>query len=130
MLDKSDTETVQEWLRDALARGEAVGKHQAGLAAFCRVSPQAVHGWVKTGRITKSNLEVAALYFGHGPSFRHGGVAAREPGLEAWPFPRIARSRWNRLSDDDRAHIEEIVSREVAHLEKRSHQRRAAKAAA
>lgn len=78
MLDIHDTEVVRDWLTLALAAAEKGGKSKADLARHCKVSPQAVNGWLRTGRITKHNLELAAGFFGHSPSFVHIGSQVRE----------------------------------------------------
>lgn len=80
MLDKaeSDTEVVRIWLTAALSGKDSAGR-RAALARHCGVSSQAVSGWLKTGRITKTNLEQATAFFGHGPSFTKLGSAARQP---------------------------------------------------
>lgn len=78
MLDKPDTDVVRDWLKLALAGDDAKGR-RAALAHHCGVRPQAVSGWLRTGRITKKNLELAAAFFGHGPSFTKAGHPAREP---------------------------------------------------
>lgn len=79
MLEKqtSDTEIVRAWLADALTGADATGR-RAELARLCDVRPQAVSGWLKTGRITKKNLELATAFFGHGPSFTTKALTARE----------------------------------------------------
>lgn len=69
MLKSTDAAVVRAWLEAALRDGDPLGKTRAGLASACGVSSQAVTGWQKTGRITKTNLEKAVAYFGHGPRF-------------------------------------------------------------
>lgn len=79
MLDVADTDVVRQWLIAALDQAAKVGKKRADLARHCKVSPQAVNGWVRTGRISKRNLELAATFFGTGPSFiRPGSLVARD----------------------------------------------------
>jgi hypothetical protein len=110
--DPGDAETVRQWLRAALANADAGRK--AALAAHCGVTPQAVSGWLKTGRVRKLNLARAAQFFGHGPTF---GGAARPPmaGEPApvyaaqavpWPFSRINHARIARLPPLDLATLE------------------------
>lgn len=133
MLDKTDAEVVREWLSHAFGPEKKKARtKQAELAAFVGVSPQAVNGWIKTGRITKTNLTKAVQFLGFGPDFatRSGLSAQSTPSLGNWPFRRISRSRWEALHVDDRSHIETIVEREVAFLEKRSEQSGPAPAAA
>jgi len=73
MLDQanSDTEIVRAWLTAALGGKDSKNAkgRRAALAHHCGVTPQAVSGWLKTGRITKKNLEKASSYFKHSPSF-------------------------------------------------------------
>jgi hypothetical protein len=118
MLDKSDTDTVRGWLLLALTVAEKQGKTASDLAAWCNVSPQAVNGWKKTGRITKGNLERAALFFGSGPSFTRGaGVVAREPAVGGWPFPDLDRARFERLSPNQRIEIQGLVRERIERFE-------------
>lgn len=79
MLDSSpDTEAVRQWLIPALTRAAARGITHAELARACDVRPQAVTGWVKTGRISKRNLDIVRRLLGGGPEFVQA-VAAHEP---------------------------------------------------
>lgn len=108
MLDSEDTEVVRAWLKRALDAAALAGKSKADLARHCNVTPQAVNGWLRTGRITKSNLERATGFFGHGPSFIDAGVPAREyrrGGIPPAPPPDFAdsdaptESDWQLLRD-------------------------------
>jgi hypothetical protein len=97
---------------------ETQGKTAAELAAWCGVSPQAVSGWKKTGRISKSNLERAALFFGSGPSFTRGTMyEAREPVLHGWPFPDIDIERFQRLSFNQKIEIQGLVRDRIERFE-------------
>lgn len=82
MLDQTtpDREIVRRWLSLALDTDDAAahGKRTA-LAAYCGVTPQAVSGWLRTGRIGKRNLERAAHFLGGGPSFTNPAPIASEP---------------------------------------------------
>lgn len=71
-----DTEVVRDWLTRALDAAAKGGASRADLARHCKVTPQAVTGWLRTGRISKRNLERATGFFGHGPSFTHSGILA------------------------------------------------------
>jgi hypothetical protein len=118
MLDKSDTETVRDWLLVALTVAEAQGKTAADLAEWCGVSPQAVSGWKKTGRISKGNLERAALFFGSGPSFTRGtAYEVREPVLHGWPFPDIDIERFQQLSFNQKIEIQGLVRERIERFE-------------
>ena len=95
MLVKSDTDIVKAWLEEAFEAGAGRGLTPLKLAEKCGVTPQAVNGWRKTGRITKKNLSLAAAYFGHGPSFdgNRGAITALQsyhgPGA-GWPFTKVS----------------------------------------
>lgn len=112
MLTESDTDVVRTWLASALEIGRRHGQTAKALADHCGVRPQAVSGWLKTGRITKSNLTKAASYFGHSPTF--GGmehqVRQQRAGYAAgWPFRHIDRSKLERLSATQLAAVEAAV---------------------
>lgn len=118
MLDKSDTDTVRDWLLLALTVAEQQGKTASDLAAWCNVSPQAVNGWKRTGRITKGHLERAALFFGSGPSFTHGaGALVAREAVPEWPFPDIERARFERLSPNQRIEIQGLVRERIERFE-------------
>jgi hypothetical protein len=127
MLFDSDTETVKKWLIRALDLGSELGQTKTALASYCKVTPQAVDGWLRTGRITKRNLELAKHFFGSGPSFTTGHTeqVAQQGGPQAlvrWPFrlvdhreiealpvkrrqrlDRLLRERINEWAEDDAA---------------------------
>lgn len=118
---RSDAATVRTWLSRAFELGAKDGKSPAELARLCGVSPQAVSGWKRTGRITKSNLEKAVEYFGYGPSFTHGNaLVAREPepgSAGAWPFKKVPYERFARLPSAERQRIERQVAFMVSECE-------------
>lgn len=109
MLDRPDSEVVRLWLKQALDTKDSAGK-RAVLAQLCGVKPQAVSGWLRTGRITKKNLEIAADFFGHGPSFVRSGGRVRElpsPAYAAaWPFARLDLALVGKLARDDLLRLE------------------------
>lgn len=107
MLDVPDTEIVRTWLRRAFATDD-IARTRAALAKLCGVEPQAVSGWLRTGRITKKNLEIATGFFGHGPSFTRPGTHAQQPvyGASSWPFSRIDIALVNKLAPDDLLRLE------------------------
>lgn len=115
--DASDTEVVKDWLTAALVAGAHLGKSAKELATHCHTTPQAVSGWKKTGRITKTNLEKATEYFGHGPSFTRTGVIAMEPLANGWPFPGIDRQRLLRLAHDQQIEIQGLVRERMERFE-------------
>lgn len=107
----TDSAVVSRWLRDAMARRKST---MAALAEACGVRPQAVYGWLKTGRITKRNLATAAAFLQVPPPFaeperpaaQFSVVSAEEPeAAYGWPFPmldqaavlRCTRADLNRL---------------------------------
>jgi hypothetical protein len=117
MLKQSDTETVRQWLVEALELGRKTGKDAASLAIKCGVTAQAVSGWKRTGRITKRNLEIAIAYFGHGPSFigeiRQATQSVNEPPALYGTVPALSvatRQRVEELSPEHRAGLEAVVT--------------------
>ena len=103
-----DTEVVKRWLATAL-KGADTGR-KAELASYCNVKPQAVSGWLKTGRITKKNLELAQQFLGSSPSFTSSGIKAREP-LSGqhhvrWPFKFIDYDLVDQLKPDQKLLVE------------------------
>lgn len=106
MLDKnSDTDTIKEWLSAALKAAEQRGLTPADLARHCEVTPQAVNGWKKTGRIRKSHLAKAAEFFGHGPSFSGSPPQVRQM-VHDWPFRLFTRRQFESLPSSERDQIE------------------------
>lgn len=107
MLDKTDSTVIKEWLAAAFESGRERGLSPADLARHCEVTPQAVHGWITTGRISKTNLTHAVGYFGHAPAFR---PLTREPEPDyhvvTWPFPNLDQTKIRRLSRDDLLRLE------------------------
>lgn len=93
-----DTETIKRWLEQALQASRAAGRDdRLPLAEHCGVTPQAVDGWRRTGRITKSNLVRAQQFFGHGPRFDDSAASvgqAREhaPAAPRWPFRLVGHA--------------------------------------
>lgn len=84
---------------------------RAELARRCGVKPQAVNGWLKTGRITKKNLEVAADFLGHGPKFTPTAHRVRDThpvGYTArpWPFQFIDYDLVAQLRPDEKTLLE------------------------
>jgi hypothetical protein len=110
MLDDSDTDIVKRWLAKALGDSKSGKGKRAELAERCGVRPQAVSGWLKTGRITKKNLETATTYFGHGPSFTktvHHVAERRGRYLpEPWPFKTLDEAMVRNLRPDELARVE------------------------
>jgi hypothetical protein len=111
MLDESaaDAAIIKRWLTAALESAD-YGK-KASLAAYCGVTPQAVNGWLRTGRMR------------HGPQFRSGPAQAREPapaymldGTPAWPFKQLSLRHISSLSADTLARLEGAWLVAAAHL--------------
>lgn len=116
---ESDTEIVKRWLVTALADGKARGITKSGLAKHCQVKPQAVTGWVKTGRIGKGTLQRASEYLGSAPRFsaapvRH--VASEPPAPYGWPFAGIDAARVMGLAPDDLLRLEGVLISAAAQL--------------
>lgn len=103
-----DTDVVKRWLAAALKGADAGRKAQ--LAHHCGVRPQAVSGWLRTGRITKKNLELAQQFLGSAPSFTSTGPAMREPlhspPRVVWPFKFIDYDLVDQLKPDERVLVE------------------------
>lgn len=94
MLSISDAEAIRAWLPAALQSAEPRGVTKASLAAACGVTVQAVDGWLRTGRITKSNLKKAEALLGSEPNFMSGTPVAAERTAEynvSWPFKLVSR---------------------------------------
>lgn len=122
MLDKSDTETVRNWLVAALEHAKLKGIQPADLARHCNVTPQAVNGWKTTGRIRKSHLERATAFFGHGPRFSSSAVLARQSIGPEWPFRAISSARYLSLPESERQKIESHAMFIVTEWEKGAHE--------
>jgi hypothetical protein len=106
--EESDATRVREWLSRALESGQMRGLDPVGLSKHCGVSRQAVNGWLTTGRITKTNLAKATVYFGFGPNFGDTNVTVLQAYSNTlpWPFPRIDPARYFRLESAQRDRIE------------------------
>jgi hypothetical protein len=61
-----------------------------------------VDGWVRTGRITKRNLELAAKFLGAMPAFAGATVVAKEEAaaysVSSWPFKLVTRAEITALT--------------------------------
>lgn len=120
MLERSDAEIVKAWFIAALDEGKQRGLSASELAQLCNVTPQAVNGWRSTGRMTKKNLEIAAGYFGHRPSFTSTGPKTSEPSAHhghAWPFKRISADRFEKLGHAQRERIETFAEGVLSEFE-------------
>lgn len=106
MLDNKDTDVVRRWLETALAAGAKRGLTKSGLAEHCGVKPQAITGWLKTGRITKTNLTLAAQYLGTSPRFVDGAHQVEQVRGAIWPFESLASSDYFRLPMIEREKVE------------------------
>lgn len=132
MLDLADTDVVKRWLSDALTVGSSRGLSKSGLAEHCSVSPQAVSGWLRTGRISKSSLAHAVNYLGSAPVFTdaptplvaaepvrtYSGLTSQETDLliAFRSLPKaLQRARYDQLmadAEDVRKFASSVLSRE------------------
>ena len=132
MLDSSDTDVIKRWLSAALEDGQKRRLSKSGLAEHCAVSPQAVSGWLRTGRISKSSLAHAADYLGSAPTFTdrpaplrveepavaYGGLTGQEADLliAFRSLPKaLQRARYNQLmadAEDVRKFAASVLARE------------------
>lgn len=124
MLDQADTDVIKRWLIAALESGKVRGLTKVGLAKHCSVSPQAVSGWLRTGRIAKSSLAYAAEYLGSSPSFNpsapgtHSGLTSQEVDLllAFRSLPKaLQRARHDQLmadAEDAKKYAASVLARE------------------
>lgn len=83
-------------------RGGAVSDRQ--IADECRVTPQAVAGWRKTGRIAKKHLLVLARLSGRGERYWLGDdTAIAAPQAAGWPESSRVLDLWSDLTPEQRA---------------------------
>lgn len=113
----SDAALVRRWLADAIGTDRGVKKE---LAALCGVQPQAVSGWLRTGRITKTNLQRLAAHFGHAPAFDAARPPAPEPAAVS-PRALLLARLLDRLGPMDSApfleawvELREVIDRHLA----------------
>ena len=114
MLHGSDSDAVKRWLTQALAPDRTPRITSTALAEHCDVTAQAVAGWRRTGRISKTNLAKAAQLIGSAPDFLHDSVSlvAREAPVShraAWPFDEIDEEAVRALTLADRLRLEGAV---------------------
>lgn len=110
MLDISDTEIVRRWLAAAFVTTAKSNLYPADLARHCKVTPQAVNGWIKTGRITKKNLALATKFFGHGPSFTASATGVVEkPSPYGWPFKLVDLAEVETLSSTHLQRLDRLI---------------------
>lgn len=73
MVDNRHMRTSREVIRDRLRAELAKKPNQRGvkadIARFCKVSPQAVGKWFKTGEVDLDNIKTLAAYFGKHPNW-------------------------------------------------------------
>ena len=84
---------MKAWLEQALGTLEQRPARKKALAEHCGVKVQAVDGWLRTGRITKRNLELTAKFLGSVPAFASAAVLAKEEAqaysVPSWPFKLV-----------------------------------------
>lgn len=102
MVSESDTDTVKAWLGQALGAEPQRAIRKKGLAQHCGVTIQAVDGWIRTGRITKRNLQLAGQFLGVFPAFVAATVVAMENtatyAASSWPFKLVPQPEITALS--------------------------------
>ncbi len=111
MLSDREGAIVARWLRDAMARRRVT---MTALAEACGVRPQAVYGWLKTGRITKRNLALATAFLGAPSPFAAPDTATALPAQEpaatyGWPFTLIDQGALQRAPRADLDRIEAAI---------------------
>lgn len=127
MLDETDADRVKRWLAAQLDRAAAKGELngiKAKLAEHCGVKPQAVSGWLKTARITKTNLAKAEQFFGVKADFiGRADHHTREPDHDGyrvtpvrWPFPSVSLDALLRLPPQDLLRLEGALLLAAAQL--------------
>lgn len=127
MLDETDSDRVKRWLAAQMQRaadkGDAPGL-KAKLAEACHVSPQAVSGWLRTGRITKTNLARVERFFNAKADFinrndhqAEGDDLVRYSVVQVrWPFPTVSLDRLQQLPPDDLLRLEGALLLAAAQL--------------
>ena len=121
MLENEDAATIRQWL--ALSLPNATDGRRAALARYCGVTPQAVNGWLRTGRMRKANVVRAAEFLGTRPDFSPAPAQAREsPAAYGaaqgghWPFAHISPARIAALAPAELARLEGAWLVAAAHL--------------
>ena len=121
MLENDDAQTIRQWLAQSLP--DATDGRRAALARYCGVTPQAVNGWLRTGRMRKANLARAAKFLGTAPAFSPEPVRVSEPDAQYsiaaasdWPFAHIDQARISALRPDELARLEGAWLVAAAHL--------------
>lgn len=116
MLKNNDAALVAKWLREQIDAYKA--RHPGApttkeLAALAGTSPQAVSGWIKTGRISKTNMAHVCRYFNAQPLFLKAGAnEVQEISIsykvksERWPFDVLDLDAVNALSKADLLRLE------------------------
>lgn len=107
----------------------AANKKAADLARALDTTPQAVGGWIKTGRIDKKKIPRVAKFLGlttdqllgYDRDFRDAERADEILGanpelMERWPF-HIEIARFDALSDHDKGRIEGYIEATIAAAE-------------
>lgn len=121
----STSQLMADKLRRAL---NTRGMSQAVFAERCKVSKQAVQGWLKTGRVDKKHLQTFVAVLGYplewwldadasaaipapAPSPSH---VAREPvpiqyGSTAWPFDSVSPTEYATLTERQKGMVEGYI---------------------
>ncbi len=101
------------------------GKTQTEVGDAFGVRQSSVAGWLRTGRIDKAHVSALLAYFSDVVGPEHWGLPASSPadagaGGEvgtAWPFERISRAAWAKLTERQRGVIEDAAVKKLRELQ-------------
>lgn len=105
--------TLAERLKQAM---DDAGVKQVDIARAAGIKPPSVADWLtgRTKNIRGANLVSVARYLNVSEAWLADGKLPKERALDSdWPFPHIAKDRFEALSESQRRGIEEWVSKQV-----------------
>jgi hypothetical protein len=114
MRHEKDADVVKAWIERAIHAITTRGTQLTDIAAHCGVSPQAITGWRKTGRITKKNMAVLADLAKIEPPFTVRYLSGHEDAAgymaheapASWPFRDIDPPSYWGMDDAHRDRVE------------------------
>ena len=113
MRHEKDADVVRAWIERAIHVITTRGTQLTDIAAHCGVSPQAITGWRKTGRITKKNMAILADLAKIEPPFtvRYPTDSEVTPHIAretptGWPFRAIDPPSYWGMDDAHRDRVE------------------------